>query len=171
MTIISRPQSTVIAREVPTSARSIAAQVELSVTVDVAEDIVDLTDALRRLVADSKVTEGTLHVYCGHTTCGLVANEDESGLDSDMKGVLERIAPHSDHQHYAHDKLRTAEERLVHGERDNGHSHARAIIATHPELHIPITGGELYLGRWQTIRLAEFDGPRTRELLARVHIS
>ncbi|MFD8478145.1 secondary thiamine-phosphate synthase enzyme YjbQ [Kitasatospora sp. NPDC059673] len=124
---------------------------------------------LRLLVAGAGVTDGTLHIYCGHTTCGLIANENESGLDADLKGVLERVAPHSDHHYYAHDKTRTPDERLLHGERDNGHSHVRALVSTHPELHIPIIGGELYLGRWQTIRLAEFDGPRTRELLVRVY--
>jgi secondary thiamine-phosphate synthase enzyme len=147
---------------------SIALSVRLAVTVETPEDTVDLTGELRRLVAESGVTEGTLHVYCGHTTCGLIVNENESGLDTDMKALLERIAPHSDHHPYAHDKDRTPAERALHGNRDNGHSHTRALLATHPELNIPITAGALYLGRWQAIMLAEYDGPRTRELLVRV---
>ncbi|MEU3353671.1 secondary thiamine-phosphate synthase enzyme YjbQ [Streptomyces sp. NPDC037389] len=148
---------------------SIAVSVRLSVGVGTPEATIDLSGELKRLVAGSGVTEGTLHVYCGHTTCGLLINENDSGLDSDMKAVLRRIAPHSSDHYYAHDKHRDPDGRALHGERDNGHSHARAMVATHPELSIPITGGELYLGRWQAVMLAEYDGPRTRELLVRVH--
>ncbi len=85
-------------------------------------------------------------MYCGHTTCGLTINENDSGLDTDMKAVLERIAPYSSKHYYAHDKERTPAERAVHGERDNGHSHARAMVATYPELTIPVTASKLHLG-------------------------
>ncbi|WP_431045698.1 secondary thiamine-phosphate synthase enzyme YjbQ [Streptomyces sp. P1-3] len=169
MAATSDTRTDIVFRDVLPAGSSIAVSARLSVTIDVPEAAIGLTDDLCRLVAQSGVTEGTLHIYCGHTTCGLTINENDSGLDTDMKAVLERIAPHSSHHYYAHDKTRTPAERAVHGERDNGHSHARALIATHPELNIPITAGELYLGRWQAVMLAEFDGPRTRELLVRVH--
>ncbi|MGA5134347.1 secondary thiamine-phosphate synthase enzyme YjbQ [Streptomyces olivoreticuli] len=169
MTTVSGTRVDVISRDVLPPHSSIVVSARLAVTVDGPEGVVDLTGELRRIVADSGTAEGSLHIYCGHTTCGLVVNERDGGLDLDMGQVLERIAPHSSKHHYAHDKLRTPAERLVHGERDNGHSHARAMVATHPELSIPITSGALYLGRWQAVMLAEFDGPRTRELLARVH--
>lgn len=169
MTTISGSRVDVFSQSVLPPGSSIAVSARLSVAIDDPEGIVDLTGELRKLVAGSGVVEGTLHVYCGHTTCGLVINERDTGLDSDMSGLLERIAPHSAHHYYAHDKLRTPAERLVHGERDNGHSHARAWVATHPELSIPITSSALYLGQWQAVMLAEFDGPRTRDLLVRVH--
>ncbi|MFD9903576.1 secondary thiamine-phosphate synthase enzyme YjbQ [Streptomyces sp. NPDC059063] len=169
MAILSVTPNDVVSYDVLPAEGSIAVSVRLSVTIASPEDTVDLTDVLRRLVDRSQVTEGTLHVYCGHTTCGLTVNESDSGLATDMKAVLERIAPHSRNHRYAHDNTRTPAERAVHGERDNGHSHARALIATHPELNIPITAGSLYLGQWQSVMLAEYDGPRTRELLIRVH--
>ncbi|GHG62004.1 secondary thiamine-phosphate synthase enzyme YjbQ [Streptomyces griseocarneus] len=169
MTTLSDTRVTVTSRDRLPAGSLIAVSARLSVTLGEPEDIVDLTPALRQLVAEAAVTEGTLHVYCGHTTCGLIVNERDPGLDSDLRGVLARLAPHSSTHYYAHDKLRGPHERLVHGERDNGHSHARAIVATHPELSIPVTSGALYLGRWQAVLLAEFDGPRTRELLVRVH--
>jgi secondary thiamine-phosphate synthase enzyme len=157
-----------ISREVlPLS--SIAVTARFAVSINDPEGKIDLTDELRALVAESNVTEGTLQMYCGHTTCGLMVNEDDAGLYTDLGGMLERIVPHSRDHYYAHDKTRTPDERLLHGERDNGHSHIRSLIATHPELSIPITEGKLYLGRWQAIMLVEFDGPRTRELFVRVH--
>ncbi|MFI1968402.1 hypothetical protein BLA24_13745 [Streptomyces cinnamoneus] len=168
MATVPDTRITTVSRDVLPAGGSLAASARISVTLDAPEAVVDLTGELRRLVAESAVTEGTLHVYCGHTTCGLVVNENDAGLNTDMNAVLERLAPHSDHHPYAHDKDRTPAERAVHGERDNGHSHARAMLATHPELSIPVTAGALYLGRWQAVMLAEYDGPRTRELLVRV---
>jgi secondary thiamine-phosphate synthase enzyme len=170
MTLASATPVTVIAHDVLPSSTSIAVTAKLNVTTDTAEGKVNLTAELRRLVAESGVTEGTLHIYCGHTTCGFVINdEDDTGLDTDTREALDRIIPHANNHYYTHDKLRTPEERLLHGERDNGHSHIRTMIATQPELNIPITAGQLYLGQWQAIMLVEFDGPRSRELLARIH--
>ncbi|MEU4213358.1 secondary thiamine-phosphate synthase enzyme YjbQ [Streptomyces sp. NPDC026206] len=169
MTTVSGTRIDVISHGAQSPGSSIAVSARISVTIGNPDGIVDLTGALRQLAERSGVIEGTLHLYCGHTTCGLIINERDSGLESDLREILERIAPHSDNHYYAHDKLRTPAERRVHGERDNGHSHARAIVSTHPELNIPITSSSLYLGQWQTVLLAEFDGPRTRELLARVH--
>lgn len=148
---------------------SIAITARYAVTVHTSEANTDLTEELRALVGESKVIEGSLHVYCGHTTCGLIVNENDTGLYTDLRGALARTAPHPSEHYYAHDKTRTPEERLVHGERDNGHAHLRSVIATQPELTIPITDGAHYLGRWQAVMLVEFDGPRTRELLVRVH--
>ncbi|MYT32922.1 MULTISPECIES: secondary thiamine-phosphate synthase enzyme YjbQ [unclassified Streptomyces] len=169
MTTISSTRIDVTTHDDQPPGSSIAVSARLRVTTGGPEGITDLTGELKQLAAGSAVAEGTLHVYCGHTTCGLIINERDTGLDTDMREVLERIAPHSDNHHYSHDKDRTPAERLLHGERDNGHSHARAMLATHPELHIPITAGNLYLGQWQAIMLAEYDGPRTRELLVRLH--
>ncbi|MFI9203260.1 secondary thiamine-phosphate synthase enzyme YjbQ [Streptomyces sp. NPDC053048] len=169
MSTLSGSRIDVISHDVLPAGSSIAISVRLAVTIESPEATVDLTRELRRLVAGAGVAEGTLHLYCGHTTCGLVVNERDPGLEADMHEVLERLAPHSAIHPYAHDKLRTPAERLVHAERDNGHSHARAMMATHPELSIPVTSGALYLGRWQAVMLTEFDGPRTREVLARVH--
>ncbi|WP_424887164.1 secondary thiamine-phosphate synthase enzyme YjbQ [Streptomyces sp. XH2] len=170
MTTAAQPCVKVHDREVLPAGSSIALSARLRVTIDEAESVVDLTGRLHDLVAEPGVREGTLQVYCGHTTCGLVINENDPGLHQDVQALLERLAPHSSTHCYAHDKHRTPGERQLHGsERDNGHSHARAQLATHPELNIPITAGALYLGRWQAVMLAEFDGPRTRELLVRVH--
>ncbi|PSJ26640.1 hypothetical protein B7P34_21880 [Streptosporangium nondiastaticum] len=169
MTTVSQPHVNVIHREVLPTGSSIALSARLRVTIDEAESVADLTGHLHDLVAESGVREGTLQVYCAHTTCGLVINENDAALHQDVQALLERLAPHSSTHHYAHDKHRTPAERRIHGERDNGHSHARARLATHPELNVPITAGALYLGRWQAVMLAEFDGPRTRELLVRAH--
>ncbi|MGV4980971.1 secondary thiamine-phosphate synthase enzyme YjbQ [Streptomyces sp. NRAIS4] len=169
MTTVSHSGINVTARrDMPPGSR-LMFTVRLQVTTNGPESTVDLTGLLHRLVSEADVTEGTVHVYCGHTTCGLLVNELDVGLETDTGQALERLLPHSSRHPYNHDKDRTPAERALHGERDNGHAHLRAVIATHPELHVPITDGVLYLGQWQAIMLAEHDGPRTRELLVRIH--
>ncbi|EST27628.1 secondary thiamine-phosphate synthase enzyme YjbQ [Streptomyces roseochromogenus] len=169
MTTVSDAGIDVISRQVMPPGSRLMLTARLKVTTNGPESTVDLTGQLHRLVSEADVTEGTVHVYCGHTTCGLLVNELDAGLETDTGQALERLLPHSGRHPYRHDKDRTPEERALHGERDNGHAHLRAVIATHPELHVPVTKGALYLGQWQAIMLAEHDGPRTRELLVRVN--
>ncbi|MEV5874840.1 secondary thiamine-phosphate synthase enzyme YjbQ [Streptomyces sp. NPDC052101] len=171
MTTVSHAAIDVSSRQVMPPGSRLVLTARLQVTTDRPEGTVNLTGQLHQLVAEARVIEGTVHVYCGHTTCGLLVNELDTGLETDTSKALERLLPHSSRHPYSHDKDRTAEERALHGhgERDNGHAHLRAVMATHPELHVPVTDGALYLGRWQAVMLAEHDGPRTRELLVRIN--
>ena len=67
---------------------------------------------------------------------------------------LEKIAPSTGS--YEHDKID-----------NNAHSHIKASIIGPSELLI-IENGNLILGTWQGIALAEFDGPRTRTVLIKL---
>ncbi|MFI9721959.1 secondary thiamine-phosphate synthase enzyme YjbQ [Streptomyces sp. NPDC052396] len=168
MTTIPGTRVEVTAQRTFPRGSALARTARLGIIVERAEALVDLTGSVRELVAGSGVDEGTVQLYCGHTTCGLLINESDPGLETDLGRALERLLPHSGHHPYAHDKHRTPAERLLHGERDNGHAHLRTQLTTHPELNIPVTEGALHLGRWQAVLLAEYDGPRTRELLVRI---
>ncbi|MGW7088904.1 secondary thiamine-phosphate synthase enzyme YjbQ [Streptomyces sp. NPDC054871] len=168
MTKASGTRVEIASRKVP-SRGSIALSARLAVTIEAAETVVDLTPWVRQLVEEAKVSEGDVHIHCGHTTCGLIVNKYEDLLAADINDALERLIPNTSIQYYAHDKQRSETIRATHGDRPNGHTHARAWLVTHPELTIPITDSALYLGTWQSIMLTEYDGPRDRELLVRVH--
>ncbi len=76
-----------------------------------------------------------------------------------MKTFLERIVdPHAKwlHNDPAHSDC----------DRTNADAHLRAMLLGH-SLTLQVSGGELVLGQWQRVLLAELDGPRTRSL--RVH--
>ena len=45
----------------------------------------------------------------------------------------------------------------------NADSHLRAMLLGH-SLTVQVSGGEVVLGQWQRVLLAELDGPRTRTL-------
>ena len=52
-------------------------------------------------------------------------------------------------------------------DRMNADSHLRAMLLGH-SLTLQISGGEVVLGQWQRILMAELDGPRARTLRAQV---
>jgi len=123
-------------------------------------ELVDLTDFATVTAASSTMLYGVLHLFCPHTTCGLVINELEDGLHQDLTAFVERVVPAE--QYYAHDDLARRWQNLTDAERPNGHSHLRAMLLTQPSLMIPVASGTLCLGRWQRAFLLEFDGARER---------
>jgi secondary thiamine-phosphate synthase enzyme len=126
----------------------------LSVRTSAQECLVDITAIIAQAVADSEVTEGTTLLYVPHTTCGITIQENaDPGVQHDMLMVLRRIYPRSD-PGYRHIE-------------DNSASHLQASTMGFSHF-IFVSGGRLALGRWQAIYLAEFDGPRTREVFLKV---
>jgi len=52
-------------------------------------------------------------------------------------------------------------------DRMNADSHLRAIVLGH-HLTLQVSGGEVVLGQWQRILMAELDGPRARSLRVQI---
>jgi len=89
-----------------------------------------------------------------HITAGVWVNDNESGILEDAMEFLERLAPKADYRHH-----RTGE--------DNGDAHLKNLLVHHQAI-IPVTGGRLDLGPWQTIFYAEFDGQRRKRVVVKV---
>ena len=121
--------------------------------------LVDVSQAVQRVVDASGITTGLCVVYCRHTSCSLVIQENaDPSARSDLLAWLERMAPDGD-PHYTH----TAEGP------DDMPSHLRAAMTSTSET-VPVSGGRLALGTWQGIYLAELrTRPHRRRLV--VHIS
>jgi secondary thiamine-phosphate synthase enzyme len=113
----------------------------------------DITPQLQALVRESGVSEGMCYVFCPHTTAGLTLNENwDADVRHDMGMALDAISP--DRAGYRH------------GE-GNSPAHVKSSLIGAGQF-VFIENGELALGRWQGIYLAEFDGPRSRRVWARV---
>lgn len=122
---------------------------ELRVRTPAREAMVDVTSRVDGEVARAGVAEGLCHVYVPHTTCGVAVNE---GADADVqRDVLSHLR-----------ELVPEEAAWRHAE-GNSDAHLKAIF-TGPGVTVPVAGGRLRLGRWQSVFLCEFDGPRDREL-------
>lgn len=118
------------------------------------EELVDLGARIRRKLQDSGLTEGVIHLWSMHTTCALTVNESyDPEVAGDMVQKLRSLVPR-DETFYRH------------GE-GNSDSHVKTSLFG-PGLTLLVTRGDLLLGRWQGVFLAEWDGPRTRRIAVRV---
>jgi len=109
---------------------------ELSIRTD-DRRAVDITDDVRRFAADAGV-DGLAHVFVPHATCGLALMETGSGSELDLEELLGRVFPRDDR--YRH----------LHGSAGHGGDHLLPVFVS-PSLTIPVVGGELGLGVWQSI--------------------
>ena len=124
-------------------------------------EFVDITPLLGRGVDDLGLRDGVLTVYTRHTTTGLLINEHEPLLFSDLQAMFERLVP--EHGPFAHDDFDRRTVNLTPGERRNGWAHCRAALLRTSE-SILVADAQLSLGRWQRVLLVEFDGGQRREI-------
>lgn len=123
-------------------------------------EVVDLTDRVMDLVRGMGVREGLVSLWSLHTTCAVFINEYQKALLADMKRFLEQIVArdaewmHNDPAHSDCDRM-------------NADSHLRTMLLGH-SLTLQVSGGDLVLGQWQRVLMAELDGPRARTLRAQV---
>jgi secondary thiamine-phosphate synthase enzyme len=127
----------------------------------------DLSEDLERAIKDSGVTDGAAVVFCPHTTCALLINEWEDGALADFRDRVLRLVP--EEGYYAHDDLDRRTQNLAEShERQNGHSHVKAMLLSASSHAIPVAAGEPMLGRWQRLILFEMDEPKERRVVFHV---
>ena len=119
---------------------------------------VEVTDRIHAAVGASGVSVGLCVVYCSHTSCSLVIQENaDPSARHDMERWLERIAPERDPT-YTH----TAEGP------DDMPSHLRSMVTKTSET-IPVRDGRPAMGTWQGLYLCEHRArPHSRRLLVHV---
>ncbi len=123
-------------------------------------DLINLSDDIRSFVESTGVKDGYVQVSSLHTTAGLIINEWQDALLSDVKNLIERVVPRD--TYYRHNDPEFSD-----CDRHNADSHLRIVVLGH-SLSIPISQGELVLGRWQSAILTEFDGPNQRKVFMQV---
>jgi len=126
----------------------------------------DITDQVARFLEASQVTLGQLVVFSKHTTAPIWVNENEPLLQKDMRKFLERIAPRG--ADYLHNELDIRTVNMNPSECPNGHAHIQHGFMGGAAATIPVIGGKLALGRYQSIFLVELDRPRPREVVLQI---
>ncbi|WP_448588460.1 secondary thiamine-phosphate synthase enzyme YjbQ [Thermocrinis sp.] len=112
---------------------------------------VNITPLVREEVKKSNVRSGLCLIYVPHTTCAVFINEGaDPDVIRDISYMLEKLIPWDDRS-YAHSE-------------GNSAAHIRSSIIGNSRI-VPIEDGELMLGTWESIFLAEFDGPRERKVI------
>ena len=114
--------------------------IELSITTGRRSGLFDLTPECVRFVAGED--DGLLNVFVPHATCGLVVMELGAGSDADLMEALERLLPRDD--------------RWIHRHGSPGHGADHVVPAfVSPSINVPVAGGRLALGTWQSIALLD----------------
>lgn len=118
----------------------------------------ELTSQINQHIQSWGVREGMAYLFIQHCSASLVINESyDATARRDLEAYLERIAPEGENW-YVH---------TIEGS-DDSPAHMRALI-TPTSLTIPIDDGQLSLGTWQGIYLAEHRrAGHQRQLLLRV---
>ena len=118
----------------------------------------EITNEIRRAVAESGVDEGLCTVFIRHTSASLTIQENaDHSARRDLEAWLNRLVPENDPL-YTH----TAEGP------DDMPSHVKAIL-TQVSLSIPILNGRLALGTWQGVYLWEHRRrPHSRDVVVHV---
>jgi secondary thiamine-phosphate synthase enzyme len=88
--------------------------------------------------------DGLLHVFVPHATAGLALMELGAGSDYDLLATLAELLPADDHWRHAH------------GSRGHGRSHVLPALVP-PYATIPVIGGRLALGTWQSVALVDLN--------------
>ena len=114
----------------------------------------DLTSEVARVVSESGIRCGLVHIFNVGSTAAIGTIEFEPGLQQDLPAVMDKLLPPS--RDYGH-------ERAWHD--GNGHSHLQATLLG-PSLTVPVKDGKLVLGTWQQIFHLECDiKPRRRTIM------
>jgi secondary thiamine-phosphate synthase enzyme len=94
-------------------------------------------------------------VFVPHATAGIVVVELGAGSDADLLDAVDRLLPRDERWRHAH------------GSPGHGADHVLPLLAP-PSLTIPVVGGRMTLGTWQSIALLDpnRDNPRRTVVLA-----
>ena len=121
----------------------------LSVRTSQRSELVDITGQVQKAVARAKAKDGVCFVFVPHTTAGITINENaDPSVRKDILYELDKIVPQDDD--YAHSE-------------GNSAAHIKAGMLGF-SVSVFVQNGQLQLGTWQGIYLAEFDGPRARQV-------
>ena len=123
-------------------------------------EILDITKQVREAIQRSPISNGIALINTLHTTCALFINEFQSALMDDLRSLAERLVP--ERGGFRHDDPRYSD-----CERGNAHAHLRTALLGR-SIAVALSGGEMVLGRFQSIIFAEFDGPRKRDVTVQV---
>jgi len=127
--------------------------IDLKIKTKARIELVDITDKINHALAEIGAERGLCNIFVTHTTAAVIVSENwDPDVTTDMLAQLERIVPR--------------ENSYRHGE-GNSQSHILSVMLS-TSINIPVRGGKLALGKWQGVMIAEFDGPRERNVIVSV---
>ncbi len=129
-----------------------------SLSIETSEKLqeVNIRGLIESVLYESRIKEGFINVFTGHTTAGLHLSNSDSALAMDFHDFLNELIPNK--SSYRHSKGDFGK---------NADAHFKSIV-TGNALCLPVSEGKLVFGKWQTLYFSEFDGPRNRKVFVKV---
>jgi len=122
--------------------------------------LINVTERINEIVRKSGIRDGIVHLQSLHTTTAVFINEWQDALLHDVRAFLDELV-HRD-EYYRHNDPAYSD-----CERSNADSHLRGMVMGQ-SLCLQVRNSAVLLGTWQSIILAEFDGPRSRSMSIQV---
>lgn len=122
--------------------------------------LINITDRINEIVRKSGIQDGIIHLQSLHTTTAIFLNEWQDALLHDVRTFLQDIVE-------SESGWRHNDPVYSDCERKNADSHLRGMVMGQ-SLCLQVRNSAVLLGTWQTIILAEFDGPRSRSMSVQV---
>jgi secondary thiamine-phosphate synthase enzyme len=122
--------------------------------------LINVTDRINEIVRKSGVRDGIVHLQSLHTTAAVFLNEWQDALLHDVRTYLDHLVP-------AGREWRHNDPQYSDCERQNADSHLRGMVLGQ-SLCLQVRNSAVLLGTWQSIILAELDGPRSRSMSVQV---
>jgi secondary thiamine-phosphate synthase enzyme len=120
------------------------------------QQLINITSRVKEAVTDSGIKNGFVGLFSQHTTAALMVSEFQNALLDDIAAFLRRVV--DDDVSYKHNSPQFSD-----CDRQNAASHLRSMLFNNSVV-LPVSEGELVLGQFQSVILAEMDGPRDRSL-------
>jgi len=122
----------------------------LELTTGDREAAVDITARCAEFLREvAPGRNGLLNVFVPHATAGIAVIETGAGSDSDLLDTLRELLPADDRWRHRH------------GSPGHGRDHVLpGLVAPHATL--PVIGGEMALGTWQSVVLVDTNGDNPR---------
>ena len=118
------------------------------------QEMIDITQEVADEARRTGVKDGLCLVFVPHATAAVVINENaDPNVCQDILDAMGRLVPEGT---WRHDRID-----------NNAAAHIKATILG-PSEAVPVRGGRLQLGTWQSLMLVEFDGPRDRTVIVEV---
>jgi secondary thiamine-phosphate synthase enzyme len=114
--------------------------------------VTDVTDEVLAFAHKDREGSGLLHLFLPHATAGLALMETESGSESDLEDLIERLLPRDDRYRHRH------------GSVGHGGDHLLPTLIA-PSLVLAVESGEVVLGTWQRVILVDPNRDNNRRTL------
>jgi len=127
---------------------------DFSVQTKRREEMIDITERVADAIRRSGIADGICLVYVPHATAAVAINENaDPNVCEDILDALTGLIPEGK---WRHDRID-----------NNAAAHIKATLLGASQT-VPVGGGKLRLGTWQSLMLVELDGPRERTVIVEV---